>query len=242
MHTILIARQPPLFREAMGRALDIAAERMGALCPREVMETDDLGRTFSLIRARRKLDLILIDPKIPGMHGLDSLLHLRNTFPAIPLALLWDGSDQQIALQSVACGATGIIRKTASSQQMDEAISHMLRGRTYLPPDILCNDRHASSTCQNPSIVPAWLQRLTRQQLRVLERMELGESNKQIAWALGIAETTVKTHVSMILQKLGVHNRVQAILLAKDVDFSVALSTSIPAALPAASQIEPLHV
>jgi len=245
MHTILIANQQPLFREAMGRALDAAASRMPRACPPEVMETDDLGRTFSLIQAQRKLDLILIDPKMPGMSGLDSLLRLRSAFPAVPVALIWDGRDQQMALQSVACGATGVISKTASPQQMDEAISHMLRGGIYLPPDILCTDRHAASPCQILPIVPAWLQRLTRRQLLVLERMSRGESNKQIAWALGIAETTVKSHVSMILQKLGVHNRVQAILMAKDVDFSVYIATDPPpsSATPVLhAPAEPLHV
>jgi len=240
MHTILIAHQQPRFREVLDAH---AARHFDPHCPREVMETDDLGRTFSLIRAQPKLDLILIDPKIPGMHGLDSLVHLRNAFPEVPLALLWDGHDAQLALQSVAYGASGVISKIASSHQVDEAISHMLRGGIYLPPDILCNDRHAPSPCQNLPIVPAWLQRLTRQQLRVLERMGLGESNKQIAWALGIAESTVKTHVSMLLQKLGVHNRVQASLMAKDVDFSTCLGPVPVSVTPAPHpRTEPLHV
>ena len=60
-------------------------------------------------------------------------------------------------------------------------------------------------------------------QLLVLERMTKGESNKQIAYNLDIAETTVKAHVSAILRKLGVHNRVQAILSAGDIDFSAYL-------------------
>jgi len=241
MHTILIAHQQPLFREALDAH---AASHFDPRCPREVMETNDLGRTFSLIRAQPKLDLILIDPKIPGMHGLDSLLRLRRAFPAVPLALIWDGHDVQLALQSVACGALGIISKSACSQQVDDAISQMLRGRIYLPPDILCHDPHAPSSCQSLPIVPAWLQRLTRQQLRVLERMSLGESNKQIAWALGIAESTVKTHVSMLLQKLGVHNRVQAVLMAKDVDFSTCIGAPTLAAMTALThtQTEPLHV
>ncbi|MEJ6656540.1 MAG: LuxR C-terminal-related transcriptional regulator, partial [Pseudomonas sp.] len=64
---------------------------------------------------------------------------------------------------------------------------------------------------------------LTRKQLLVLERMAKGESNKQIAYHLDIAETTVKAHVSAILRKLNVSNRVQAILSAVDVDFSAYL-------------------
>ena len=69
------------------------------------------------------------------------------------------------------------------------------------------------------SCAPELLQALTRKQLLVLERMTKGESNKQIAYTLEIAETTVKAHVSAILRKLNVHNRVQAILSAGDIDF-----------------------
>jgi DNA-binding NarL/FixJ family response regulator len=64
------------------------------------------------------------------------------------------------------------------------------------------------------------LSSLTRRQLLVLERMSKGESNKQIAYHLNIAETTVKAHVSAILRKLNVHNRIQAVLSAGNIDFS----------------------
>lgn len=64
---------------------------------------------------------------------------------------------------------------------------------------------------------------MTRRQLLVLERMAKGESNKQIAYALDIAETTVKAHVSAILRKLNATNRVQAILSVGDIDFSAYL-------------------
>jgi len=238
MHTILIADQQPLFREAMGRAISAPPPSPAqAGCQPEVMETDNLGRTFSTIRAQRKLDLILIDPRLPGMQGLDSVLQLRHHFPSIPLALIWDGCDRQMALQSMACGVAGLISKTAPTHQVGEAISHMLNGGVYLPPDILHHHSHLPLPHQRLPIVPAWLQRLTRRQLRVLERMSLGESNKQIAWSLGIAETTVKSHVSMILQKLGVHNRVQAVLMAKDVDFSACTSPE-----HFCLQTEPFHV
>jgi DNA-binding NarL/FixJ family response regulator len=72
-------------------------------------------------------------------------------------------------------------------------------------------------------LAPELLQALTRKQLLVLERMTKGDSNKQIAYSLEIAETTVKAHVSAILRKLNVHNRVQAILSAGDIDFGAYL-------------------
>jgi DNA-binding NarL/FixJ family response regulator len=106
---------------------------------------------------------------------------------------------------------------------MTEAIQQILNGNVYLPSDIIRTGKESNTRRgrneDNP-ISPELLNSLTRRQLLVLERMSKGESNKQIAYNLNIAETTVKAHVSAILRKLGVHNRVQAILSASDVDFS----------------------
>ena len=97
----------------------------------------------------------------------------------------------------------------------------------YLPSDIIRTGKESTSNRrsrhEDDPISPELLNSLTRRQLLVLERMSKGESNKQIAYHLDIAETTVKAHVSAILRKLNVHNRVQAILSASDVDFSAYL-------------------
>lgn len=108
---------------------------------------------------------------------------------------------------------------------MTEAIEQILNGNVYLPSDIIRSQKSPSrhSHHSEPSIPPELLQALTRKQLLVLERMTKGESNKQIAYNLDIAETTVKAHVSAILRKLNVHNRVQAILSAGDIDFTAYL-------------------
>ena len=109
----------------------------------------------------------------------------------------------------------GFITKSAPRERMRQALRQVLEGNIYLPPDIVRGSSSADSPSRNtPQISEEALNRLTERQLRVLERMAMGESNKQIAWALNITETTVKTHVSAILGKLGVNNRVQAILAA----------------------------
>ena len=108
---------------------------------------------------------------------------------------------------------------------MTEAIEQILNGNVYLPSDIIRSQKATTRRSQHneQSIPPELLQALTRKQLLVLERMTKGESNKQIAYNLDIAETTVKAHVSAILRKLNVHNRVQAILSAGDIDFTAYL-------------------
>lgn len=219
MYKILIADDHPLFREAIHNVVqDGFPEAI-------IMETPDLDSTLELTRDHDDLDLILLDLNMPGMHGLNGLISLRNEAPTIPVVIISAEQDKQVVLQAISCGAVGFITKSSPRAQMIEAIEQILKGNVYLPSDIIrtqtSNTRSKSS--EHQSIPPELLQALTRKQLLVLERMTRGESNKQIAYNLDIAETTVKAHVSAILRKLNVHNRVQAILSANDIDFSAYL-------------------
>ena len=219
MYKILIADDHPLFREAIHNV--IADGFSGS----EIMETADLDSALALTREHDDLDLILLDLNMPGMHGLGGLLNLRNEAPTIPVVIVSAEQDKQVVLQAITYGAVGFITKSSPRTQMTEAIQQILNGSVYLPPDIIRTQKSSNhrAHAENPSFPPELLQALTRKQLLVLERMTKGESNKQIAYTLEIAETTVKAHVSAILRKLNVHNRVQAILSAGDIDFAAYL-------------------
>ena len=151
-------------------------------------------------------------------------MNLRNEAPTIPVVIVSAEQDKHIVLQAVTYGAVGFITKSTPREQMTAAIEQVLNGHIYLPADIIRSESTTTRRAQKePTIPPELLQALTRKQLLVLERMTKGESNKQIAYNLDIAETTVKAHVSAILRRLNVHNRVQAILSVGDIDFSVYL-------------------
>lgn len=216
-YKILIADDHPLFREAITSVISSGFEGS------EIIETDDLDSALEVTRENDDLDLILLDLNMPGMHGLNGLITLRNEAPTIPVVIVSAEEDKQVVLQAITYGAVGFITKSSPRDQMTDAIQQILNGNVYLPSDIIRTGKESSSrrnrSDENP-ISPELLNSLTRRQLLVLERMSKGESNKQIAYNLNIAETTVKAHVSAILRKLGVHNRVQAILSASDVDFS----------------------
>lgn len=217
VYKILIADDHPLFREAISSV--IASGFEGS----EIIETDDLDSALEITRENDDLDLILLDLNMPGMHGLNGLITLRNEAPTIPVVIVSAEEDKQIVLQAITYGAVGFITKSSPRAQMTEAIQQILNGNVYLPSDIIRTSKessHRRTRSDENLISPELLNSLTRRQLLVLERMAKGESNKQIAYNLNIAETTVKAHVSAILRKLGVHNRVQAILSAGDVDFS----------------------
>ncbi|MGY2044290.1 response regulator [Pseudomonas pergaminensis] len=215
MYKILIADDHPLFREAIHNVIS------DGFPGSDVMETADLDSVLALTQEHDDLDLILLDLNMPGMHGLNGLINLRNESPTIPVVIVSAEQDKQIVLQAITYGAVGFITKSSPRLQMTEAIQQILNGNVYLPPDIIRTQRNTGQRRMNdsPGFAPELLQALTRKQLLVLERMTKGESNKQIAYTLEIAETTVKAHVSAILRKLNVHNRVQAILSAGDIDF-----------------------
>ncbi|MGE8047350.1 response regulator [Pseudomonas monteilii] len=216
MYKILIADDHPLFREAIHNVISDGFQGS------EVMETADLDSALTLTQAHDDLDLILLDLNMPGMHGLNGLITLRNEAPTTPVVIVSAEQEKQIVLQAITYGAVGFITKSSPRSQMIEAIEQILNGNVYLPPDIIRAQKSSTGRRHNeaPSFPPEMLQALTRKQLLVLERMTKGESNKQIAYTLDIAETTVKAHVSAILRKLNVHNRVQAILSAGDIDFA----------------------
>lgn len=218
MYRILIADDHPLFREA------IISVIQSGFPGTQTLETQDLDTTLQLAREDEELDLLLLDLNMPGMQGLNGLIALRNEAPATPVVIVSAEDDKQVVLQAITCGAVGFISKSSPRARMTEALQQILDGNVYLPPDIIRAeagvDRGRQRRATEGRLSAELLHSLTRRQLLVLERMTQGESNKQIAYNLNIAETTVKAHVSAILRKLGVHNRVQAILSASDIDFA----------------------
>lgn len=216
MYKILIADDHPLFREAITNVIE--SEFPGC----EVQETDCLEGAMEITALNDSFDIILLDLDMPGMNGLNGLISLRNASPTIPVVIVSAEKNKQVVLQAITYGAVGFIAKSSPREQMGAALKTILDGNVYLPSDIIRMDTRGSTRSDSgnmKSISPELLSSLTRRQLLVLERMSKGESNKQIAYNLNIAETTVKTHVSAILRKLGVYNRIQAILSAGDIDF-----------------------
>ena len=217
MYKILLADDHPLFREAIINVIQNSFPGC------ETLETEDLESALEIAKNEDDLDLILLDLNMPGMNGLNGLITLRNDLPTVPVVIVSAEEDKQIVLQAITYGAVGFITKSSPRDQMTDALQQILAGNVYLPSDIIRSsqpDNRRTQRKDENQIPPELLSSLTRRQLLVLERMSKGESNKQIAYNLNIAETTVKAHVSAILRKLGVHNRIQAVLSAGNIDFN----------------------
>ncbi len=229
MYTLLVADDHPMFREAMVGA--IAA----ALPDSRVLEAASLAQAIAQAEAQEELDLLLLDLALPDSEGLAGLRRLRETLPWLPVAILSAEQSRDIVLEALGLGAVGYLPKSTPRDDLLAALRQILAGQVYLPADILRRPtaRHAPTDAASttPSLrttasaptahgdaLSDGISQLTAKQLQVLACLSRGESNKAIARDLAIAETTVKSHVSAILRKLGVNSRVQAILTAQTLD------------------------
>jgi len=213
MYKILIADDHPLFRDAITH---IISQKFPDSC---TYETEDIDSTLAFAKQNDDIDLILLDLNMPGMSGLNGLLDLRNECPTTPVVVISAENKKQTILQTIAYGAVGFIAKSSPKDIIAEAIESVFQGDVYLPADIIRSQANQSAK-QEFQVLPEMLSALTRRQLMVLKCMTKGEANKQIAYNLNVSETTVKSHVSSILKKLGVSNRVQAVVGCSDIDFN----------------------
>ncbi|MDR9438783.1 MAG: response regulator transcription factor [Halomonas sp.] len=220
MHTLMVADDHPLFREA------IAAVIEAGLPDSRLLEAESLNDALRHAGACAELDLVLLDLGLPDASGLEGLRALRAAHPWLPVAILSADQERRTILDALDLGAVGYIPKSTPRRDLITALAQLLEGQVYLPSDIM---RRPAVPCTSPAGVetpspgPRFTE-LTDKQLEVLIGLSRGASNKVIARELDIAETTVKTHVSAILRKLGVSGRVQAILAAGEADLAALLA------------------
>ncbi|MEZ5376122.1 MAG: response regulator transcription factor [Acidimicrobiales bacterium] len=164
----------------------------------------------------RRVDVVLMDIRMPDMDGLtatEQVLALPD--PPSVLVLTTFGLDDYVT-QAISVGAAGFLLKDASADALVDAVRAVAQGDSVLSPAItrLVMEQARSAgggASQNP--VPG-LDELTDRERDVLEQLACGRSNAEIAAALFLSEATVKTHVGRVLTKLGVRDRVQAVILA----------------------------
>jgi DNA-binding NarL/FixJ family response regulator len=186
-------------------------------------ETEDIDSTLAFVKDNDEIDLILLDLNMPGMSGLNGLLDLRNQCPTTPVVIVSAEQEKQKVLQTLSYGAVGFISKSSSKDVIGEAIESVFQGNVYLPSDIMRSEATtttSATTTKEYKVLPESISLLTRRELIVLKHLTKGEANKQIAFNLHISETTVKSHVSSILKKLGASNRVKVVLGCSDIDFN----------------------
>ncbi|HET9049351.1 MAG TPA: response regulator transcription factor [Chiayiivirga sp.] len=213
MAVILIADDHPLFRAALRQA----AQGLGE--DARILEAEDLDGVLSQLQVDGSVDLVLLDLRMPGNHGLAGLAAIRAQFPQVAVAVCSGHDDPSIVRRALDHGAAGFIPKRTDMATMRHAIDAILACEVWLPAD-LRGALEGSRPDPADHALALRLASLTPQQFRVLALVAEGLLNKQIADRLDVQERTVKAHITAIFEKLGVRNRTQASLLLRELSLN----------------------
>lgn len=171
------------------------------------------GRSALEQVARLKPDVVLMDLVMPGMDGVQATREVTQAFPETKVIVLTSFSEQDRVVPAIQAGAAGYLLKDVAPDVLVEAIRAVHRGEVRLHPRVaealMVQVGQRKDAGGGPGPTP-----LTPRELEVLTLVTHGRSNKEIAAELCITETTVKSHVSNILSKLGVQDRTQAAVYA----------------------------
>ncbi|MCD9004651.1 response regulator transcription factor [Luteimonas sp. XNQY3] len=200
--TILVADDHPLLRAAVLHAL---RDSLGQI---RVIEAATASALEPALDAHPDIELVLLDLTMPGARGLSSLVWLRGERPELPVVVISSNDHPRTVRRVQQFGASGFISKSAPAESIGQAVASVLDGGSWFPP--LTAERS-----EEDAQLASRLAQLTPQQFRVLLGIADGLLNKQIAHQLGLAENTVKVHVTAILKKLECHSRTQAAVLVK---------------------------
>ena len=197
--SFLVADDHPMVRDALSTAL------AHAFAGAAISLAGSLAEVRASLERQPETDALLLDLDMPGMDGLTGLALLRSDWPTVPIIVVSAARDAAVARRTHDLGASAYVDKSASLEEIAATVRAVLDGEILAPPPPAeAGDSFAQRAAQ-----------LTPQQWRVLALMVQGDQNKQIAYKLGVGEATVKAHVTVILRKLGVRSRTQAVIEAR---------------------------
>jgi len=154
-----------------------------------------------------KPDVVLMDLLMPVMDGVAATIAIRRELPDTEVLALTSVLEENLVIQAIQAGAIGYLLKDTDAPKLRKAIKAAAAGEVQLSPAAAAMLMHKVKAPRSPET-------LTERETEVLRQLALGKSNKEIGSSLFISETTVKTHVKNIMQKLGVPSRTQAALYA----------------------------
>jgi two-component system, NarL family, response regulator LiaR len=168
------------------------------------------GREAVELAERLRPDVVLMDLVMPRLDGVEAMMELRERLPASRVIVLTSFLDDERLLPAIRAGAAGYLLKNVQPQELARAVRAAHAGEALIDPAVAA--RLVDTLAESRDGPDA--ERLTPREQQVLHLIGRGFSNKRIALELGVAEKTVKTHVSHVLAKLGVADRTQAALYA----------------------------
>jgi DNA-binding NarL/FixJ family response regulator len=208
---ILVVDDHPLVREAMAQ---LVAQLGG---PVDVLQAQDCPTGLAAARAHPDLDLVLLDLNLPGLRGIPALVRFRTEHPTAPVVVVSMFRDRDIVTEVISHGAVGFIPKSSGRETIVNALRLVLAGSIYIPPEA------ALGQASPDDLLPAVMRShgtsaaaigLTPRQGQVLALVMKGRANKEICRDLGLAERTVKAHLTAVLNTLKATSRTQAVIAA----------------------------
>lgn len=207
---ILLVDDQALFREGLRTLLSMHAD---------IEIAGEAADGDAAVRQARDLkpDVALMDLRMPGLGGVEATRRIRDESPACRVIVLTTFDDDDDVFDALRAGAVGYLLKDAPQEKLVEAIRLASRGESFLQPCIAT--KVVAEFSRLSSTHPAdrrLVNTLSERELEVLQHLARGKSNRQIAASLYITEGTVKNHMTNILGKLGVADRTQAALKARE--------------------------
>jgi DNA-binding NarL/FixJ family response regulator len=204
--TVVLADDHVLFRQALRHLLEMEQDI------RVVAETGDGATAIELVNEHRP-DVVLLDISMPAMDGIVATAKLRAAYPTIGIVILTMFAEDTHIIRAIRAGANGYLLKNTESARVIDAIRAVARGQSILEPELvskLLNEFRRLSDVGAPTNVAG----LTDRELELLRLVARGLSNKEIAHALELAESTIKNRLSILFEKLNVKDRTQAAIYA----------------------------
>lgn len=209
---ILICDDQSLFREALRTLLTVYPEL-------EVIGEASNGEEALRFTLTHSPDVILMDLRMPVMDGVEATRRVNQLGKETRVIVLTTFDDDETVFEGLRAGAVGYLLKDVSSEKLVEAIKTAYSGEYFLVPSITAKVVSEFSRISRPikkidgDLLP---ESLSNREIEILKIVATGASNREIAEQLFISEGTVKNHLSNILNKLSVRDRMQAILKAKE--------------------------
>ncbi len=207
---MLIADDHALFRTGLGSLLEIIDPDI------KVVEAASYPEALRTVNETDDLDLALVDLGMPGMERFAGLNALIRAMDGVPVVVVSAAETAEEMGQAMDCGAHGYIPKTLDSSVVVAAVRQVISGEIYLPPTLMDWTPGGAKT-ESGGL------HLTPRQRDVLNLMAGGKSNKEIARILGLAEGTIKLHVTGLLKVLDANNRTQAVIKAASLGLTQGL-------------------
>lgn len=203
---VLLVDDHVMFRQGLKLLLGDLDESL------QFVEAGSCEQALSLI-TDQDINLILLDLNMPGTSNLGALQSVIGAVPEIPLAVLSGEDNPALIRAAIDAGASGFVPKSSSSEVLVAALKLILAGGIYLPKNVL-NEAASLELGHGQVASQSGQAGLSSRQTAVLLRAIQGQPNKTIAADLGIAEGTVKAHLSAAYRTLGVKNRTEAVFAA----------------------------